>query len=221
MCRIIAVVAVMVALLVETVTAQASLIDTRDGQMYKTVKIGNQVWMAQNLNYKTSDGSMCYNDSASYCKKYGRLYNWYTAKSVCPAGWRLPDSADWDILAATVGGVLEPSSGGGFSWSGAGKKLKSKSGWNDYEGKSGNGTDNYGFSALPGSYHTYHAPCDNCWYTRDAYVGEAGSWWTASIRVYPSGVREPYTRHMHCAHDKVNRSTNVERSVESVRCIKE
>jgi len=109
--------------------------DSRDGQKYRAVKIGNQVWMTQNLNYKTSSGSMCYNDSASYCKKYGRLYNWDTAKSVCPAGWRLPDSADWAILATTVGGVWEPQRW--WVWEGAAKMLKSKSGWGDNGSKPG------------------------------------------------------------------------------------
>ena len=117
--------------------ATNTLKDLRDGQVYKTVKIGNQVWMAENLNYKT-DSSFCYNDSAEYCAKYGRLYTWTAAMDACPDGWRLPGETDFKSLVKVVGGEKD-----------AGTKLKSTSGWSDKDGKSGNGTDAFGFSALP------------------------------------------------------------------------
>lgn len=110
-------------------------IDERDGQIYSTVKIGCQIWMAQNLNYET-ESSYCYNDSLKYCDKYGRLYTWEKAMDVCPSGWRLPDSTDWKTLVATVGG-----------WSNAGKNLKSRSGWSYFEK-----VDDYDFSVLPGGF---------------------------------------------------------------------
>ena len=110
-----------------------TLTDSRDGQNYRTVKIGNQVWMAENLNFKT-DSSWCYDDNPENCKKYGRLYEWKTAMKACPAGWHLPSMDEFRILVETVGGEKI-----------AGEKLKSKSGWND----GGNGSDAFGFSALP------------------------------------------------------------------------
>jgi uncharacterized protein (TIGR02145 family) len=132
--------------------------DTRDGKIYKTTKIGEQVWMAENLNYEAK-GSKCYNDSTAYCNKYGRLYNWETAMKACPNGWHLPSYDEWNVLMVAVGGEET-----------AGKYLKATSGWNDYKGKSGNGTDAYGFTALPCGYgfpdSVFH------------YVG-IGTWWSS------------------------------------------
>ena len=116
------------------------LTDSRDGQVYKTVVIGSQTWMAQNLNYETAN-SYCYSDSAEYCFKYGRLYTWDAAKTACPGGWHLPTKAEFETLFTTVGGQ-----------STAGIKLKSTSGWNDI---GGNGTDDYSFSALPAGMKDY------------------------------------------------------------------
>jgi uncharacterized protein (TIGR02145 family) len=143
-----------------------TLTDDRDGQTYKTVKIGEQWWMAENLNYETVAGSSCFNDSAKYCEKYGRLYTWATAvgksevecgygkicylgegkvRGVCPEGWHLPDTTEWNALFNAVGGKTT-----------AGKMLKSTEGWNDYEGTSGNGSDAYFFSALPAGGRNYY-----------------------------------------------------------------
>ena len=126
--------------------ATNTLKDLRDGKTYKTVKIGNQVWMAENLNYETNN-SFCYNEAAEYCAKYGRLYQWATAVDACPTGWHLPASAEFDTLFKAVGGSKK-----------AGMMLKSNSGWNDFDplvggwNESGNGTDDYSFTALPGGY---------------------------------------------------------------------
>ena len=107
------------------------------GKEYKTVVIGTQQWMTENLNDSTS-GSYCYNDIASYCNTYGRLYEWSTAVRVCPAGWHLPTRAEWRILFDAVGGEDY-----------AGYLLKSASGWNNNGSSSGNGSGTYPFSVKP------------------------------------------------------------------------
>ena len=118
-----------------------SMKDSRDGQKYKTAKIGKQTWMAQNLNYKTAN-SYCYDDNASNCSKYGRLYTWAAAKSACPTGWHLPSQTEWQTLLTVADGAEARVTAGKKSL--AGVRLKSKSGWN--------GTDDFSFSALPAGY---------------------------------------------------------------------
>ena len=120
-----------------------TMTDSRDGNTYKTVKIGEQVWMAENLNYADSvktpslkGKSWCYDGVAGYCEKYGRLYTWAAAKTVCPEGWHLPSYDEWNTLFTAVGGK-----------STAGAKLKSQTGWAAYDGITNE--DSFGFSALP------------------------------------------------------------------------
>lgn len=113
-----------------------SFTDPRDGQSYDIVQIGPQTWMAENLNYE-AEGSACPEGDNRSCSKYGRLYTWKVARTVCPEGWRLPDSSDFEALIASAGGAEV-----------AGGALKSTSGWF----KKGNGSDDYGFNALPAGY---------------------------------------------------------------------
>lgn len=146
------------------------LVDSRDGQTYRTVTIGSQVWMAENLNYVTS-GSYCYDDDTSYCSKYGRLYKWAaavgksqgdcgsgnscvlpsgTVQGVCPDGWHLPSEDDWYILKIEAAGDCR----GSCASKQVGHTLKSTSGWSVSESMSSwreelNGSDQFFFSALP------------------------------------------------------------------------
>ena len=163
-------------------SVQALLTDARDKQVYKTVKIGTQTWMAQNLNYADSasmanlaGNSWCYNNSADSCARYGRLYTWTGAMNIassyqsasasaginavhqgaCPVGWHVPTDAEWSTLATAVGGS-----------SSAGTMLKSASGWN--------GTDDYGFSALPAGLRYSYGDFD--------YVRNDAFFWSATWR---------------------------------------
>ena len=128
----------------------------QDGTTYRTVKIGEQVWMAENLSIDLP-GSKCYDNKPENCQKYGRLYNWETAKKACPSGWHLPSEAEWKVMTASVGGDDT-----------AGKVLKSKSDWNE----NGNGTDAYGFSALPSGKCNLEGNFDE--------IGDRGNWWSSS-----------------------------------------
>jgi uncharacterized protein (TIGR02145 family) len=116
--------------------------------------------MAENMNYKTGN-SWCYDNKNSNCDKYGRLYDWETAMNICPSGWHLPSGVEWNILYATVGG-----------FDAGGKKLKAENGWAD----NGNGSDNHGFSALPGGIRCVDGSFRN--------IGNNGYWWTASSIMY-------------------------------------
>lgn len=76
--------------------------DSRDGQTYSIVKIGEQVWLAQNLNYATEEESWpIQSDSAGM--QFGRFYTWEAAKEAVPVGWHLPSKHEFEILAATLG----------------------------------------------------------------------------------------------------------------------
>lgn len=77
--------------------------DDRDGKEYKTIPIGNDIWMAENINYEI-ENSFCYNDSSIYCADYGRLYNWDAARTVCPKGWHLPSKEEWEPLIDVLEG---------------------------------------------------------------------------------------------------------------------
>lgn len=127
-----------------------------DGNTYTTVKIGNQIWMAKNLNVDV-EGSMCYDNDPANCEKYGRLYTWEAAKRACPDGWHLPSKEDFKSLLDKVG-----SSDGERS-----ANLRAPS-WAE-------GEDKYGFSALPaGSYYSDYEEFD--------YLGYYAYFWSSTER---------------------------------------
>jgi uncharacterized protein (TIGR02145 family) len=181
--------------------------DKRDGKVYKTVVIGGKKWMAENLNVKTGT-SWCYGNQESNCKKYGRLYSWSTAaKMACPNGWRLPTQDEWAALVKAAGGKEV-----------AGKKLKSKSGWNDYCDSEdedartcfdGDGADDFGFSALPGGRRNADSEF--------LYAGNGGYWWTAT----EDGGSSAYYRGVGNDFDNVYESGNGKNNGFSARCVEE
>jgi uncharacterized protein (TIGR02145 family) len=203
---------------------------------YRKVTIGTQTWMAENLNYNESGsqfilycdygpvnihgggcfgidnasecdtewgevvtacvnhGSRCYGNSDANCTKYGRLYSWGIAKTVCPSGWHLPSDAEWTRLTDYVGG-----------YSTAGTKLKAASGWNE----DGNGTDDYGFSALPGGNGGSGGDFIS--------VGGYGYWWSATE--YNDNASYAYHRYMSYYGEDVSRDYYYKGSLHSVRCL--
>jgi len=197
-----------------TLQQTATFVDGRDNKTYKKVTIGNQTWMAENLSY-AAEGSVCYNNIPDSCEKYGRLYNWSTAmngassssavpsgvQGVCPVGWHIPSDAEWDTLMVAVGGVKD----GDYRWQGAGTKLKSTSGWN-YDG---NGTDDFGFSALHGGYGNSDGGFDNAVYV--------GYWWSAT----EINADIAWFRSMYYSYEFVRREINYESYLHSVRCLQD
>ena len=200
------------------------MVDPRDRQLYKVVTIGEQTWMAHNLNYETDAGSYCYNDSVKYCKKYGRLYTWaaamdstgtwttngkgcgygktctptYPVRGVCPEGWHLPDTTEWKTLFDAVGGKGT-----------AEIMLKSTEGWNDYGRTSGNGSDTYSFSALPaggrGSNGFFY------------YEGSAADFWSST----EDDSNYAYDMNLDYSNDGAYLNYNYKGNGFSVRCLKD
>jgi uncharacterized protein (TIGR02145 family) len=199
-----------------------------EGETYETVVIGDQTWLRRNLNYVPSTGnSWCYSGTdystgsgvsitaAEGCAKYGRLYDWAAAmdlpsscnsstcaslvspkhQGICPSGWHIPSDADWTMLTNNIGGS-----------STAGTKLKATSGWNS----GGNGTDTYGFAALPGG----HGGSGGGFYDAGDY-----GYWCSSTEI---SANIAYYRGIYYTDEYVYRGNNYYKTfLFSVRCLKD
>ena len=207
-----------------------TMTDSRDGKVYRTVKIGDQVWMAENLNFDPGQGgsgedkydwSWCYDNEPKKCDVAGRLYTWAaaidsvklatdtknpqacgdgkkcalpdTVYGICPPGWHLPSKAEFGTLLTVMGGQSTASKG-----------LKSQSGW----AESKNGTDAFGFSALPvGGW----APLYGFF-----LAGNGAYFWSAT------GFDADYAEHLGIDYDEENTFLDFayKHGGSSVRCIK-
>ncbi len=173
---------VLCIILVLVAISQKSFSQVSDisGNSYKVIKIGNQEWTTENLNveqYRNGDpipqvqdkdewenlttGAWCYFENKSENgSTYGKLYNGYAitdSRGIAPVGWHIPGDEEWTKLTDFLGGEQI-----------AGEKMKSKSGWDE----NGNGTNNSGFSGLPGGYRNHNGYFLN--------FGKNGLFWTST-----------------------------------------
>lgn len=155
-------------------TAQSieTFTDKRDGKIYKTVTIGTQTWMAENLGFKTESGCWAYNDSIRNVKTYGYLYNFEAAIKACPAGWHLPSDEEWKTLENHEGMSDKETSISGYRGdsSNIGGKLKSIIGWK-YPNEGARNID--GFCALPGG---NYGSVEKTYY----FIGMNAMFWTGT-----------------------------------------
>ena len=174
-----------------------TFIDPRDGHVYKTVKIGSQIIMAENLAFKTENGCWAYDNVSENISKYGYLYNWETATKVCPSGWHLPGDDEWTTLITFSGGELV-----------AGNKLKEADTTN-WHGHVTGATNETGFTALPGGFRFLKGSYRN--------IGYSGYWRSASE--YDEATA--WIIYMNSDTGSIYKNYNKKTDGFSVRCIKD
>ena len=205
--------------------------DQRDGEIYNTVLIGEQCWMAECLNVGTMiDGSMdqtdnaifekyCYNNIEDSCSNYGGLYQWNEVmqyditegiQGICPSGWHIPTDEEWKILEGTVDSYFgypdDIWNNSGWRGLDAGYHLKSMSGWDS----NGNGDDLYGFNATASGYR----------YLGSFYnLGIRVRYWSFNF-TQPIGLNKAWTRVLAYNEDKTGRYDYLMHYGFSVRCLK-
>jgi uncharacterized protein (TIGR02145 family) len=177
---------------------QTKFLDIRNSETYNLVEIGSQCWMSRNMNYST-EGSWCYGNSNANCEKYGRLYNFQTAKTVCPSGFALPTDDNFKILEREIGMTQEDANKTGWRGTEEGNKVKNKTGWD--------GNNDSGFTALPAGGRE-----DNGSYSG---IARGASFWTST----ETGT-SVWSRQLYSGFPGVNRNTLPKEGAISVRCIK-
>ncbi len=183
--------------------------DKRDGQTYEFVVIGNQTWMAENLNYITPD-SWCYADSISNCEIYGRLYTWKAAMTACPDSWHLPSDEEWKNLERFIGMTKEEADIFLYRGEGKGTKLKSKSDWGSIKNQDSE-FNKTGFNALPSGFRMY---------TDGSFVGKSkdARWWTSSTEIW-EGNTYAFRRCIYIDKTGIDRDAATRSLGFSVRCV--
>jgi len=199
-----------------------------DGNVYQTVKIGDQWWMAENLkvtHYRNGDaipnvtsdsdweyltiGAYCnYNNNSSNANTYGRLYNWFAvndSRNIAPNGWHVPSDAEWKELEMYLGMNQTEADDDGWRGTDEGNKLRSTSGWEN----DGNGTDDYGFTALPGGYR--HS--SGYFYL----LGDFADFWSST----ELSIIFAWSRELICNYALVNRNLSYKQYGFSVRLVKD
>ncbi|MFH2036742.1 MAG: FISUMP domain-containing protein [Candidatus Zixiibacteriota bacterium] len=195
----------------QTSTSQFSTFtDPRDNNIYKSVQIGDKIWMAENLRYATNSGSWCWKNEEDSCITRGRLYNWETAMQSTPPGWHIPTDAEWKELETTLGLTVAQADMEGFRWdkdSTIAGKMKLTGAWTEkYNGKKISITNESGFCAVITGFYV-----DNT-FTHDGYT----AWWT-STAVDSSA----WIRHIGFFDNSIGRVLNKKIFAFPVRCIKD
>ncbi len=183
-----------------------SFTDSRDDKTYKTVVIGTQTWMAENLAYKAGNGCLAYNNIESNVKIYGYLYNWEVANKVCPAGWHLPSEKEWSVLTEYLGGD-----------SAAHDKMKEvgTKHWKEPDTFVNNAS---GFTALPGGFFEYFSFGKKL---KFGYMATYAYWWSSTTEPGENNYLNACFRVIgdYYKNEKLDYATKERGS--SVRCIKD
>lgn len=177
-----------------------SLIDSRDGKIYKTISIGNQIWMSENLAYTPTEGKYwSYNDTIHKSAFYGYLYDWETATKVCPCGWHLPSDSEWKRLTDYLGGNQT-----------AGRKLKEAGNtyWND-PSTNFKASNESGFTAISGGCRDHNGNFFG--------IKKVGSWWSST----EDSTEYAWARLMSYSNSIVYTTHNKKSWGFSVRCVKD
>ncbi len=190
-----------IAIMMITASASAQVkgtfTDSRDGIQYKTVAVGTQTWMAENLAFKSNTGCFAYENNEKNSKIYGCLYTWETANRVCPSGWHLSSQDEWKALSAYLGGETI-----------AADKLK-ESGTDHWQKPVSQATNESGFTAIPGGYRNENGDC---------FVLGYNGWWWCSTEKDPGRAYHVLI----FGHTKdVTISYNDKSNGFSVRCVKD
>jgi len=193
-----------------TEQASGAFTDPRDGEVYQWVRIGNQVWLAENLRFRTGSGSWCWENKEENCRTRGRLYLWAAAMQAAPPGWHLPSDEEWKELEKTLGLTDEQADQEGFRVdkdSLLAGKIKRKGAWpNTYEGKPLLITNETGFSAVITGFYAKNE------FTHEGYT----VWWTRT-----DDKETAWLRAIGFFDNTISRLKNPKKFAFAARCIKD